>query len=580
MGVEIAGAKILAPGFGTSTFVWGSIIGLFMGSLAAGYYFGGMLADKKPEFAVLSTIVILAGVLTLLIPRYGPQLSNSIAQMNLGPMIGPLLAAAALFFLPSFLMGMVSPYAVKLNASSLTGLGGVTGKLYALSTFGSIVGTLLTTFLLIPHIFVSGVMQGLGLTLIVTAIFSLFLYKTAFSSLNQNERTGLGIMSLVALACLELWVIFPVEPHVNREERLLHYEDSSYHEILVTESVIQELPKENINVLLPVKLWKSDASSPGWMTEVKRSLKFNDNTESAIYPYRSQYLNAVSYTDLLHLPVLWLSDPPPRKILVVGGGGGIIPTQYHNWYGTQVDVAEIDPAVERVAKKYFQIPQTSDIRFHIGDGRQTIKNMPPGSDYDVIVLDAYSSGSQIPFHLLTWEFMHEIKSKLSPRGILVTNIISALGNVANPSISPAALFLAEYKTLKATRSDVLRSHSDNPEDNIPLFKQLYVFPKISWVDSSPLSGPSLERSRNVVIVATQEEQPRNLEQLIERGKALTTGEKPLIKIPGLPALIDDLYLMGPKPDELKNVPVMCDDYAPVDTMYRAIKFEENSRLLY
>ncbi|MGD0091123.1 MAG: fused MFS/spermidine synthase, partial [Planctomycetota bacterium] len=130
MGVEIAGAKIMAPGFGTSIFVWGSIIGLFMAALASGYYLGGMLADRKPAFAFLAAIVSAAGVLTVLIPRFGPGMCESIARHDLGPVFGPLFAAAAVFFLPSFLMGMVSPYAVKLNATSLTALGGVAGRLY------------------------------------------------------------------------------------------------------------------------------------------------------------------------------------------------------------------------------------------------------------------------------------------------------------------------------------------------------------------------------------------------------------------------------------------------------------------
>src|SRR5579862_117150 len=112
MGVEIAGAKILAPGFGTSTFVWGSIIGMFMGAMAAGYFIGGWLADKVPSFSLLATIVSLAGVWVALIPRIGPAVADTIARSNPGVVIGPLSAAFAIFFVPSFLMGMVSPYAI------------------------------------------------------------------------------------------------------------------------------------------------------------------------------------------------------------------------------------------------------------------------------------------------------------------------------------------------------------------------------------------------------------------------------------------------------------------------------------
>jgi spermidine synthase len=115
---------------------------------------------------------------------------------------------------------------------------------------------------------------------------------------------------------------------------------------------------------------------------------------------------------------------------VVGGGGGVVPTQYASWYGCEVDVAEIDGAVERVARKYFQIPETPKIKFYIGDGRQTVRRFPDKT-YDIIFLDAYTAGGQIPFHLMTWEFLNEVKSKLTDRGVLVTNIISGVANSAN-----------------------------------------------------------------------------------------------------------------------------------------------------
>jgi predicted membrane-bound spermidine synthase len=569
MGVEIAGAKILAPGFGTSTYVWGSIIGLFMGALAAGYFIGGWLSDRAPNFTILAMIVSVAGTWVLLIPRMGPQISDLVARSNWGTVAGPLLAATAIFFFPSFLMGMVSPFAVKLRARSLSALGSVAGNLYALSTFGSIVGTLLTTFVLIPIKPLSWVMMFLGLMLIVVAIVSLTLFRFALGGLQRDDRRSLSVMVLMALAFGEAWIVFPVQPHIPDGERLLKYEDSAYHEILVTESVMERDGEGG--VIFPVKVWKPEEEIM-WLgyQGIARWLKFNENTESGIFPYRPTYTNAVGYTDLLHIPLLFVNDPPPKRMLVVGGGGGIVPTQYRNAYHTEVDIAEIDDKVREISQEFFSVAtspnsvnETPAPHFYIGDGRQSLKKLPDNA-YDVIVLDAYSSGGQVPFHLMTWEFMSEIKKKLTKRGVLATNIISALKNGSDTNgIKPAALFLAEYKTLTASEAEA----KPGATDTTPLFKkdQVYVFQKFR---------PGFEDYRNVIIVCTQEDSPRELEKLMSDVKRLTTGSDPLVKVPHLDTLVFQGLYDKVEPAELEQTPILSDDYAPVDTMYRPVRIDE------
>ncbi|HYF49932.1 MAG TPA: fused MFS/spermidine synthase [Planctomycetota bacterium] len=567
MGMEIAGAKILAPGFGTSTFVWGSIIGLFMGALAAGYYIGGNIADRKPSFVFLATVVSISGVLTALIPRFGPAVADWVARRDMGIVVGPLMAATIIFFLPSFLMGMVSPYAVKLKASSLHVVGGVAGRLYALSTLGSIIGTLLTTFVLIPAMSVSNVLQLLGLILIVCAIVSLAMFRSVVGKMTRDDRTGLGVMALFALLCLEAWLIAPVRPLMGETPRVLHVEDSPYHEILVTESVIQPRDQDNGYTLLPVRVWNAD--NKGW--EVRRWLRFNENTESGIFPYRSEYANAVTYTDLLHLPLIWVNNPAPKKILVVGGGGGVIPTQYSDWYGTESHVAEIDGAVERIAKDYFQVPDSPLIKFHIEDGRQTVRKMrKSGEKFDVIVLDAYSSGGQIPSHLMTWEFMSEVRDCLTERGVLITNIISGLRNLKKHDIPPADLFLSNFKTLKSSPYDVTKREGDSKE---PLFSQLYVFPK-----NTALSGDKYEDYQNVIILATREKERKSESEIEEIARALVRGEKPLVKADGFVGYATNQHL--PRPEEIEKATPLTDDYAPVDLMYRPVRRDETTRRIF
>ena len=598
MGLEIAGAKILAPGFGTSTFVWGAIIGMFMGALAAGYYVGGYLSDQKPSFQTLSLIVSAAAIWVFLLPRFGPNLADSIAKADMGKVLDPLVASMLLFFIPSFLMGMVSPFSVKLNASSLAGVGGVAGRLYALSTFGSIVGTWLTTFVLIPVMKLSNVLQLLGALLLLTAIVCLYLSISAFGNISRRQLNTLGMLALAWLIGTESWAAFPTKPNLYPGTRLIQYEDSPYHEIQVTEEAIYFDEKEPADkdggYVLPVKYWDTP------LFYQRRWLKFNENIESGTFPYSKRHLNAVTYTDLLHLPLIWNKEP--KKILVVGGGGGIIPSQYSNWYNCKVDVAELDGKVAAIAQEYFDMPKkdgklVDNIKFYIGDGRQTIRRQLEGP-YDVIVLDAYSSGGQIPFHLMTWNFLNEVKAKLSPNGILITNIISGLQNGTQPdSLHNADLFLAEYKTLSASRNVALGLNSSDPADNAPLFKQLYVVPKF-YQDDELLTDGKLEEYRNVIVIATNEDKRREVDgtpdSLEEVAAQLSPKTDDIKEEKDREAVIEKSWVKCDLRSHIKSykrlrsrkVPstetleqfkiILTDDYAPVDLMYRPVKRDENS----
>ncbi len=567
MGVEIAGSRILAPGFGSSIFVWGSLIGLFMSAMALGYYAGGMLADRRPSISVLATIVSLAGLYAfLMIPYIGPWMCNGIAMQITDRAMGPLVASALLFFIPSFLMAMVSPYAVKLNASSLAGLGGVAGRLYAISTLGSVVGTLLTTFVFIPFFHVSHTLLGLGLGLIVVAVVGLVGFKRAVGEFNRDDRNGTAFMILVALACLEIWMVFPVEPFVESGQSLLHYEESTYHDIAVTDEVVSMYEREEGLILPPVA--------------VRRWLKFNENVESGIYPYRLTYSNAVHYTDLLHLPLIWVEKP--QRVLVIGGGGAIAPMQYCSQYGSHVDILELDPQVRDVARTYFKVNvREEQLRFHIGDARLNLRKME--GPYDVIILDAYSSGGQIPFHLLTWEFLHEVRAKLAENGVLATNIISGVRNTSLRGERPADLLIAEVKTLSARKVDFESIGSPSQDDQARLFDQVYVFPRVYKEENGEGSLRGREDvARNVICIATRETVRRSLEEIVDAAKRLTRGEKPRVKIDRYEFVwnASNFYEAGPSKEELESVPILRDNFAPVDTMYRPVKASEAQRLAY
>ena len=166
MALEIVGSRVLAPYFGSSVYVWGSLISIFLAALSAGYYLGGVAADRWPRTGTLALALAAAGVLILLLPLLSRPILEAFSAWDLGPRASPLLASVALFVLPSLLLGTTSPVAIKLAATDLATVGNTAGLLYAISTAGSIAGTLLTAFVLIPALGVRAILYALGVALL------------------------------------------------------------------------------------------------------------------------------------------------------------------------------------------------------------------------------------------------------------------------------------------------------------------------------------------------------------------------------------------------------------------------------
>lgn len=170
MSFEILGSRVLAPNFGSSVFVWGSLISVFLAGLSGGYYLGGRFADRSPSSRKLSLIIAAPGLLLLTFPLYSGPISDWIFMKDFGIRMSPLIASSVLFLIPSVFLGIVSPYTAKLMICSLHTSGKTIGTLYALSTFGSIIGTLITSFYLITLAGVNALIMGQGILLIVLAI--------------------------------------------------------------------------------------------------------------------------------------------------------------------------------------------------------------------------------------------------------------------------------------------------------------------------------------------------------------------------------------------------------------------------
>ena len=588
MCVEIVGSMMLAPTFGSGIFTWGSIIGVFMAALAAGYYCGGLVADRYPRFLLLCALVFLAGLATLPIAWLREPVCQAIVRADFGPRGGPLLAAAALYLLPSLLLGMVSPFAVRLAARDLAGLGNVAGRLYALSTVGSILGTLLTTFWLIPTWGTRGIIWGAGLTLLVAAAGGA-LWWSGFSGRLGRLRgpaKGGALTLFTAPLILALPVglfLRPEGPGVrvsleradlparvqqrlatpeegkssNPKSKIQNWKDSPYHLILVTE---QEIPVNAESGEFDWDVLDRQTREPipelgGWRK--RRCLRFNEQTESAIYvdegaeAWPGRVESAVGYTEYLHLGLLFhartreLKRPAVEHLLVVGCGGGIAPMEFRHHYGAEVDVADIDAEVFRFAENWMRLAPDAKLRLHVGDGRRFI--VQSSQKWDYIILDAYTTGGRIPFHLVTREFYQAVREHLAPGGVLVSNVIAAVDG------KHSELFRAVYKTQLAAG-----------------FGAVYVFPK-AYRKDIPV---------NIILVALPEakgEKRRTGEDLAAFARTLAAypggpGTAPgeaegKIRVRNFTQNAQNLDPRWPRDMALDSVPLLTDDYAPVDTMY-------------
>lgn len=392
MALELVGSRILAVDFGNSIFVWGGLIGVILTALSLGYSYGGRLADRALSYRVLSSIIFSAGLLILLIPHISPLAVDLTLRLGLGERYGPIMVTALSMGLPIFLLGIVSPYAIKLAAGSLTGLGRVAGNLYAISTLGSIAGTFGTVFILIPMMDIRSILGLIGVVLLA------------------SSAVGLGRGPRILLILVALVLYSPVNSILMGAP------------IIYGERIFEkETPYSHLEVV----------DSGGI-----RTLYLNGLPHSAMYLNGSTEL-VFPYTRYFALGFLFKEDA--EDVLFIGGGGFSGPKRFLQDYGeVDIDVVEIDPDVIEAARRYFDLRDDPRLKVYNEDGRRYLQRTE--KRYDIVVLDAYSK-TYVPFHLMTLEFFKLLHERLSDDGVIISNLISSLvGDTAN-------LFWAEYRTI-------------------------------------------------------------------------------------------------------------------------------------
>jgi len=510
MALEIVAARVLAPALGNSIFVWGSVITSVMVALSVGYWAGGHIADRFGSSRTLGPIIAAAGALTVLAPMVAAPVLPWAA--DLGPRTGALVASALIFFLPSLLLAMVTPLGVRLAAAKgMAHIGRTAGRLSSISTAGSILGTLGTSFWLIPALSLEPLIVAIGFLLLLTAAFALFLplrFGIGVSPVDAAARpsaldagiTRFGVIAslllIVAGAALGGWVLVKVAPtqQVNAMgEDVIFRQDTQYHRITVTES--------------------GDT----------RNLRFDASRQSGL-DMRDGLTSKVRYPDYVQLAMAL--KPDASRALVLGLGGGIISKRlWHDYPAMRVDSVEIDPVVIDVAKRYFAFPDDPRLRVFNQDARRYIQTTK--DTYDLVVVDTYYADA-LPFHLTTQEFFRETKSRMTTDGVLAYNVISAITG------DDSKLFRSLYKTAGTT------------------WKHLWVFSVNTGTRALPQSR------QNIIVLATDADVSGT--ELLARIKSGIDGKS---QVPGLSGMGADLYTHMV---ELGDVPLLTDSYAPTDSL--------------
>ena len=397
MALELLGSRLLAPYYGSTLFVWGSLIGITLTGLSAGYSWGGKKSDTKASYQTFSLLIFIAGSYALLTTLLSADILKIILVLKIGDMYGPLLSSAVFLLIPTFLLGAVTPFAIKLSAKSLQTIGQTTGNLYSLSTLGSIFGTFATTFMLVPILGVNVILYSISSILIISSVIGI------------TKQIKFIAIILIAISIHSAVVVQPPVAGVVFEK------DTLYHKILVHDDSVNNI----------------------------RTLILDNNFHSAMdlnNPERIVY----EYTKFFHLGLLFVNEP--NNVLFIGGGGFSAPKKFFVDYPEMiVNVVEIDQEVVNVGSEFFAVPEDERLKISTNDGRIFLRNT--NEKYNIIILDAYDK-SYVPFHLMTREFNELVYEHLTEDGVFISNIITSIeGNSAD-------LFLAEIKTMKSVFPNV------------------------------------------------------------------------------------------------------------------------------
>jgi spermidine synthase len=377
LGAEIAVARLIAPFFGASTIVWANTIGIVLVALAVGYWLGGRLGDRHPHLRGLCLLVMTAAVLLAVVPFVARPFFDvsvdALDSVSAGAFVGSLIGVLVLIAVPVILLGACSPYAIRLALPDLEHSGRIAGRLYAVSTAGSLVGTMVAALVLIPFAGTQRTFLTLALALALVA------------------SAGLGWRSLVVPAGLAALLAMPRGAIKGTDEGRVLYEG--------------ETPLQYVRVI----------EEP----DGDRVLELNEG--QAIHSlYRpGSYLTGGYWDGMLTLPFAALNEAP-RRVAVLGNGAGTTSRALGHFFPeAKIDAVEIDAELTEIGRRYFHMGSRPQLTVHSEDARPWLRQST--GPYDVIVVDAYRQ-PYIPFYMTTREFFALARDRLSQDGVMLVNV--------------------------------------------------------------------------------------------------------------------------------------------------------------
>lgn len=406
MGLELIAARVLSPYVGSSNVVWTSIIGIILASMSIGYWVGGKKADEDANINKLSNILLLAAIFTSTIPLLETAIVKLLAGIIPNLIVAAILCAIIVFSIPSFILAMISPFAVKIKSMKDDEIGSLSGRISSLSTIGSIVGTFLMGFVLIPNIGVTNI--NIGVTILL--VFMSFIAREKVDK-KFIYTSILSICVILILIILGKWIFKLSNPDIVLDT------DSQYSRIWVKQIKTQ---KANYKTL-----------------QVDTGLESYINAETG--EMGARYLR---YYDLFEY-----FNKDAKNTLLIGGAAYTYPIHYLQKYeDKKIDVVEIDDKMTQIAVKQFGL-NINDSRLCVfnQDGRSYLNYSK--NKYDTILIDAFK-GLNAPFELTTYEALVHARDMLNENGMVLTNIIASIEGKESDFIE------YEYATYKAVFDDV------------------------------------------------------------------------------------------------------------------------------
>lgn len=436
MAYELAAARILAPSIGSSTYVWTSVIGVIIAALSLGYAAGGKIADARVKPLDVAWLLLMSGFGVALTLILAPTLLELLAGSTADPRLQGLFASLILFAPASFILGMISPYLVRLRVASLETSGESVALLSALNSIGGIIGTFAAGFIFF------GFIGSRETIVIVTAI----LVVSSWLVLPKTSIKQRVIATLIVIVIS----LLPFFTTPSREGLVASVDTPSANYQIFDSEYAGE----------PVRFLSTGPT--GFQSGV-----YLDGRDDLVFHYTQKIAEIVS------------DMPDKSSILILGGGAFTLPEYLALEYpDTQVDVVEIDPNLEDISAQYFDYSQPQNVTAYAEDARAFLNKSE--KQYDAIIVDVYSD-TAIPFSLATQEYVQEATKSLSSSGVVIANIIGANSESCAPilgalhaayteKLPDSALFAMIEPTLQQ-RQNIIAVYSKN----------------LSWLDETEVS---------------------------------------------------------------------------------------------